>query len=133
MPRARIEIPDFDGLLRRWYEGEPVTALTAETGISRWVLDRRFSEAAQEYGRRKVLLFLSEAEEEPSWQNVMDALWEKRLDVSWLLGELAWKGEVRERRVGREPDPKVFCTFYYRLTAKGWDAVKELENQGEGK
>lgn len=134
MGNRRTEIPDLDLLVARWRQGETVTSLVKETGISRAVLDPQLKEAVLETGRSRVLKFLSECLDEVEYKHIYEAVGEKRLNLFTVLGILYARGLIEQRWVPF-PDQRV-CRIHrqecergrtlYRLSGPGWATLKAL-------
>lgn len=124
----RIEIRNLGGLTVRWRDGWTITSLAAEKHVSHAVMSDRLHEAVEELGRRRILLFLSGAEDEMDFQQIRRAVGEKRLNELRVLDRLKFNGLISERHVGNPPPPYT-GRVVYRLTAAGWDEVGLLKAQ----
>lgn len=137
MRRQRTEVPELDVLLERWRGGESVTQLMAATGYSRAVLDDRLKAALYRIGKREVLRILADANEELGYSGIRAAIGEKRMNLVEVMNGLRVCRLVVERDIpGAEPkvyrvDGETFSHMptYFRLTAEGWAAVKEMERE----
>lgn len=128
MPKKQV-VPDLDRLLESWRKGRPVTALSEKTGISTRVLSACLREAMDVISDEKVLLFLSEANDECTCQDVDEAVGEKQLYAIPTLVRLAARGLVAERWLADPPGQQDFGVYFYRLTAAGWAAVKNADGK----
>lgn len=117
-------IPDLDRLLESWRKGRPVTALSEKTGISTRVLSSCLREAMDVISDEKVLLFLSEEDDECTWYDINEAVGEKRLHEISTLVRLESRGLVAQRWIADPPGQEEYGHYFYRLTAAGWAAVQ---------
>ncbi|MFE6739839.1 hypothetical protein [Streptomyces tubercidicus] len=130
MAKTKQVVPDLDRLLESWRKGMPVIALSEKTGISTRILSACLREEMDVISDEKVLLFLSEADDECTWQDVNEAVGEKRLYEIPTLVRLDSRGLVATRWVADSPGQWMYGVYLYRLTAAGWAAVQGMEKKG---